>query len=225
MSTKPANPGPPPPPQITKATLAKQDVRHKLVIQFINSNRTLTIDIDNTFLEGVHDFFKRILKENSGCTCNEKLDLRAAVDQELHPHLEGVRIRVRNIMKVFWIRFRFQSSCLSVFIHLHEQGLVSLQGLEELMELRRWQDPQIGSLVRILGNFSKFRHLTSWTFKAVHTNSLIGATSLQSLTTLIVRGAQVTDFSLTLYSIRSLGESGELNMLLVQQIWPGNTNI
>lgn len=225
MPTKSANPGPRFPQKIPKATPAKRYLRRELEIQFININRTLANDIDNNFLEGVHDFSKRLLKQNSGCTCNEEVDLRAAVDRELHLHLEGVRIRVRNIMTVFWFRFRFQSSCLSVFMYLHEQGLVSLQGLEESMELRRWQGSQIGSLGRILGSFSKFQYLTSWTFNAVHTDSLIGTASLQWLATLVIRGAQITDLNLILNSIRSLGGWGEPNMLLVQQIWPGNTNI
>jgi hypothetical protein len=54
---------------------------------------------------------------------------------------------------------------------------------------------------------------------------VIGVTPLQWLSTLIVRGAQVADLNLILNSIQSLGEWGEPNMLLVQQIWPGNTNL
>ena len=53
MPTKPANPGPHPPQQIPKATPAKRYLRRKLEIQFIDSNRTLAIDIDNTFLVGL----------------------------------------------------------------------------------------------------------------------------------------------------------------------------
>jgi hypothetical protein len=180
MPTKPANPGPHPPQQILKPTQAKPYLRPELELYFI-INRSVGNYTDNNFLGAVRDFSKRILKQDSGCTYNEESDLHAAELRELHPHLEGARMRISLIMTMFWIRFRGQSGCLSVFMHLHKQGLVSLQGLEEPMELRRWQDPQIGNLIRILGSFSKFRHLfTSWIFKLVNnTNSVIGVTPLQ----------------------------------------------
>jgi len=129
MPTEAANPGPRPPPQIPKPTPAKRYLRRELDAQLVN--RTPDSEVDNNFLGGVHDFIKSVLKQNSGCTCNEEIELRAAVDRELHPHLAGVRVPVTYIMTVFWIRLRVQSSCLSVFLHLHEQGLASLQGLEE----------------------------------------------------------------------------------------------
>jgi hypothetical protein len=91
MPTASANPGPRPAQKTPKPTPARRYLRRELEVYFI-INRSVGNFTDNNFLGAVHDFIKRILKQNGGCTCNEESDLWVALDGELDPHLEGVRM-------------------------------------------------------------------------------------------------------------------------------------
>lgn len=134
---------------------------------------------------------------------------------------------VPHFFRAFVLRAKIQSLCLSLFLSLNEEGLISTRGLEEPVGLESPFRVHIPIHADVWGvaqtlycfGFKESLGPHKLRFAAWFHEHWYGSPFLW-LATMIVRGALTEDFCVILARIGSLNELGELDIRNVECWWP-----
>ncbi|KAI9055695.1 hypothetical protein LZ554_000638 [Drepanopeziza brunnea f. sp. 'monogermtubi'] len=175
-------------------------------------------------------FTNEIAKTDYGYLDNDDSYLLSGMELVLDPTMRRQRIPLSHIMKELQIRARIQSSFFSVLMQLVDACLVTLEGLHYPMKLESITDPDVRSVIGVLGCFEKVRLIT-WDWKKFFGPDIAGfeacLPSLDGylppvywLATLIVRGTVVENLNFIMNRIELIGELGKLDRIEMMKFWP-----